>query len=104
MEDGLYVCHDDDFEKEMDYLQAKIDAGADFIITQMVFESQVYASFVAACRARGITCPIVPGIMCIQNYGGFKRMTAFCKSRVPASLVEKMEAAKVSLFVSVVYC
>lgn len=55
-----------DFGKEMDYLEAKIQAGADLIITQMVFDAQVYESFVAACRARGINVPILPGIMCIQ--------------------------------------
>ncbi|EGD79531.1 methylenetetrahydrofolate reductase [Salpingoeca rosetta] len=93
MDDGIYVCSDEDFEKEMDYLQQKIDAGADLIITQMVFDADVYESFVKACRARGITVPIVPGIMCIQNQGGFGRMTKFCRSRVPASLRKQMEDA-----------
>ena len=80
MEDGIYVCRDDDFERELNYLKAKVDAGADFIITQMFFDVKCFIAFVKACRRVGIMCPIVPGIMCIQNYGGFDRMTKFCKS------------------------
>ncbi|EDQ89425.1 uncharacterized protein MONBRDRAFT_32490 [Monosiga brevicollis MX1] len=93
MEDGLYVCRDGDFQKEMEYLKAKVDAGADLIITQMVFDAPVYGAFLKACKAYGINIPVVPGIMCIQNAGGFKRMTAFCKSRTPAALRAAVEAA-----------
>ena len=50
----------------MDYLKAKIDAGAQVIITQMVFDAGVYETFVKECRKRGINVPIIPGIMCIQ--------------------------------------
>eukprot|EP00730_Choanoeca_flexa_P017996 TRINITY_DN8723_c0_g1_i4.p1 TRINITY_DN8723_c0_g1~~TRINITY_DN8723_c0_g1_i4.p1 ORF type:complete len:333 (+),score=121.96 TRINITY_DN8723_c0_g1_i4:94-1092(+) len=94
MEDGLYVCHDEDFKTEMEYLKEKVDAGADLIITQMIFDPAVYASFLKACRDYGITIPIIPGIMCIQNHGGFSRMTRFCKSRVPAELVKAIEDVK----------
>jgi methylenetetrahydrofolate reductase (NADPH) len=86
------VCLDADYAKELEYLKAKIDAGADFIITQMFFDTSTFGAWVADCRAAGITCPIVPGIMCIQAYGGFCRMTGFCKSRVPASVWDKLEA------------
>merc|ERR1712098_604695 len=74
--------------------KAKVDAGADMIITQMFFDTQVFLTFVKDCRDMGISVPIVPGIMVIQNYGGFNRMTAFCKSRVPESVREAMELAK----------
>lgn len=59
---------------------------------QMFFEVSVFTAFVDACRAIGITCPIIPGIMLVQNAGGFGRMTAFCKSRVPAELKRRVEA------------
>ena len=51
------------------------------IITQMFFDAKVFHAFVAACRAVGIpkSCKIVPGIMLLQAYGGFTRMTKFCK-------------------------
>lgn len=90
----VHVCSDPDFELEMAYLQEKVDAGADFIITQMFFDSSVYASFVKACRDRGIMVPILPGLMCINAWGGFKKMTGFCRTRVPAELMAKMESIK----------
>jgi len=89
-----YVCKDDDYKKEMDYLKEKIDAGSDFIITQMFFDSEVFKTFVTDCRKWGIECPVVPGLMCINAYPGFKKMTKFCKTRVPKSLEEKMDSIK----------
>jgi len=89
-----YVCKDEDFKKEMIYLKEKVDAGADIIMTQMFFDVEIYKTFVKECRAFGINCPIVPGLMCINAYAGFKKMTKFCKTRVPASLEDKMESLK----------
>lgn len=93
--DGVtYVCKDDDYKKEMDYLKEKIDAGGDFIITQMFFDAEVFKTFVNDCRSWGINCPVVPGLMCINAYPGFKKMTKFCKTRVPESLEKKMDSMK----------
>eukprot|EP00587_Corethron_hystrix_P004935 CAMPEP_0113311638 /NCGR_PEP_ID=MMETSP0010_2-20120614/8791_1 /TAXON_ID=216773 ORGANISM="Corethron hystrix, Strain 308" /NCGR_SAMPLE_ID=MMETSP0010_2 /ASSEMBLY_ACC=CAM_ASM_000155 /LENGTH=414 /DNA_ID=CAMNT_0000167309 /DNA_START=141 /DNA_END=1385 /DNA_ORIENTATION=- /assembly_acc=CAM_ASM_000155 len=95
MRDGVtYVCKDEDYEKELIYLKEKVDAGSDFIMTQMFFDTAVYGTFVKDCRARGITCPIVPGLMCINAYRGFMNMTKFCRTRVPESLLAKMEEIK----------
>ena len=69
------VCLDADFKSELEYLRSKVEAGADFVVTQMFFDPEVYGSFVSACREHGITVPILPGIMCINSYGGFIRMT-----------------------------
>lgn len=93
-EQVFYACRDDNFENEMNYLKSKVDAGAAFIVTQMIFDTEVYGSFVAACRNRGILVPIIPGIMCITSYAGFKRMTKLCKSRVPKSISDRFEAIK----------
>ena len=62
---------------------------------QMFFDVPLFFKFVSDCRAIGINCPIVPGIMVIQAYGGFKRMTAFCKSRVSKAIYAALEAVKV---------
>jgi methylenetetrahydrofolate reductase (NADPH) len=82
----LYVCLDANYAKEMQYLKEKVDAGANLIITQLFFDVDVFLAFVKDCREIGIDVPIVPGIMCVANHHGFKRMTKFCKTRVPESL------------------
>jgi methylenetetrahydrofolate reductase (NADPH) len=62
----------------------------------MFFDTAVFLSFVKDCRAAGITVPIMPGLMVIQSYAGFKRMTAFCRSRVPTWVWETLDGVKVS--------
>lgn len=54
------------YEEDLQHLKEKIDAGADFIITQLFFEVDVFFKFVRDCRDIGITCPIFPGMMPIQ--------------------------------------
>ena len=90
----VVVCKDGAFVKELAYLKSKVDAGAQIIITQMFFDTEVFGDFVTSCRAIGITVPILPGIMCISSYGGFKRMSKFCKTRVPESLADELDGIK----------
>lgn len=92
--DGVnMVCCDADFEREVDYVASKVAAGAQVLITQMVFDANVFFAFVAALRSRGVTVPVIPGVMIVQNTAAFKRMSAFCKSRVPSVYWERLEAA-----------
>mgnify|MGYP000113429543 CR=1 FL=1 len=60
----------------------------------MFFDVEVFKTFVKDCRKWGINCPVVPGLMCINAYNGFAKMTKFCKTRVPADLQQKMDAIK----------
>ncbi|KAK8814395.1 hypothetical protein WA158_008257 [Blastocystis sp. Blastoise] len=80
---GLCVCSDDAYEQELCYLKEKVEAGADVIITQMFFDAQLYIDFVDDCSRHNIHIPILPGILCPINYGGFFRMVSMNKSRVP---------------------
>ena len=73
------------------------------IITQMFFDADVYIQFVKDCRAIGITVPILPGIMCVQHYAGFKRMLGFCKTRVPDKVHEAFESKQVRKLYDIYY-
>jgi methylenetetrahydrofolate reductase (NADPH) len=82
------------YAADVAYLKEKVDAGADFVVTQLFYDADRYLGFVKDCRAAGITVPILPGIMPIMAYGGFKRMTGFCKTAVPQWVADKVEALK----------
>lgn len=49
----------------------------------MFYDNDEFINYVEECRKLGITVPIIPGIMPIQSYGGFNRMTDFCRTKVP---------------------
>jgi len=57
---------------DLKYLKAKVEAGADYIVTQMFFDNSKYFEFVERCRAEGINIPIIPGLKPIYN---FRQMT-----------------------------
>ena len=79
---------------EMQHLQEKIMAGADFIMTQFFYDVKVFLDYVKTCRKSGITCPIIPGILPIQSYSNFVRMTKFCGVSVPTELLEQLESVQ----------
>lgn len=83
-----------DVDADIANLKSKVDAGADFIITQLFYDVDVFLKFVSKCREVGINCPILPGIMPIQSYQGFHRMVSMCKVSVPQYILDKLEEIK----------
>jgi methylenetetrahydrofolate reductase (NADPH) len=72
---------------ELDHLKAKVDAGADFIITQLFFDNRDFYDFRARCELAGIRVPIIAGIMPITSAQGMKRMAELALgARYPAPL------------------
>ncbi|MED6221279.1 Methylenetetrahydrofolate reductase 1 [Stylosanthes scabra] len=90
--DGLATP--ESYQNDLAYLKSKVDAGADLIVTQLFYDTDIFLKFVNDCRQIGITCPIVPGIMPINNYKGFLRMTGFCKTKIPAEIFAALEPIK----------
>jgi methylenetetrahydrofolate reductase (NADPH) len=80
-------------EADLTHLKRKVDAGADFITTQLFFDNAVYYRFVERCRAEGITVPIVPGIMPVLSLKQIQRFTQLCGSTLPAQLTARLEVA-----------
>ena len=75
-------------QADIDWLKAKLDAGADEAITQFFFEADTFLRFRDACAQAGIDHPITPGILPIESWSGAKRFAARCGMDVPAWLDE----------------
>ncbi|PFH54180.1 hypothetical protein AMATHDRAFT_72701 [Amanita thiersii Skay4041] len=82
----------EDEDTEIDYLKSKVDAGADFIITQLFYDVDRFLTWIEKVRRKGITVPIIPGIMPIQTFASFKRITKLCGTKVPAAIITTLES------------
>merc|ERR1719235_1670027 len=84
------------FDKDLQYYKEKVDAGADFGVTQLFYDTNLYFEFLKKSQAIGVpkSFNVFPGIMPIQNYAGFRRMTGLCKTFIPKAIDEAMELIK----------
>ncbi len=77
---------------EMDYLKAKVDAGADYICTQLFFDNRDFHDFCERCELAHIHLPIIAGIMPITSLQGMKRMAQLAGgARFPAALLRQVQ-------------
>ncbi|KAI8371619.1 methylenetetrahydrofolate reductase-domain-containing protein [Radiomyces spectabilis] len=80
--------------QDIAYLKAKVEQGADFILTQLFYDVETFAEWLKECRQAGITVPIVPGIMPIPTYQSFRRMINLCKVHVPRQILTDLDSIK----------
>lgn len=80
------------FDMHLQFLKAKVDNGADYIVTQMFFDNSKYFNFVERCRAIGINVPIIPGIKPITSVGQLSLLPKVFKVDIPSEFANKLLA------------
>jgi methylenetetrahydrofolate reductase (NADPH) len=97
-------------EKDMFYTKKKINAGADFAITQMFFDNRYFYDFLERAEKAGITIPILAGIMPITDLERIRRFSQMCGATLPDKIVRRLEkvgpdeAAKVGIELATEQC
>ncbi|HSV97602.1 MAG TPA: methylenetetrahydrofolate reductase [NAD(P)H] [Spirochaetota bacterium] len=79
-------------EADLENLKRKVDAGADFIITQLFYSNEDYYRFMDRLARLGITVPVIPGIMPVTNLSQVDRVTSMCGAKVPDELIRRLDA------------
>ncbi|MBI1827453.1 MAG: methylenetetrahydrofolate reductase [NAD(P)H] [Planctomycetes bacterium] len=81
-------------EADLENLKRKVDAGVDFLITQLFFDNADFLSFRERAERAGIRVPIVAGIMPILSVKQIKKFTEMCGAKIPKALLQKVEAVE----------
>ncbi len=81
-------------ESDLNHLKAKVDAGAEYIMTQMFFDNQKYYDFVDKCRANGINVPIIPGIKPISSVNQLTVLPKIFSCEIPEVFAKEIRSCK----------
>ncbi len=96
-----------DLSRDLAHLKKKVEAGTDFLVTQLFFHNGHYFRFVERARAAGLDLPILPGIMPFTNVEQIERFTAMCGAQIPqalrAAMVVRREDPEAALQLGVAY-
>lgn len=76
------------WQEDWDHLCEKVDAGVDFLLTQLFFDNRVFFNFLEHIRKMGINVPVSPGIMPVLNINQIKRMAYLSNASIPAALLK----------------
>ncbi|ELU06114.1 hypothetical protein CAPTEDRAFT_181552 [Capitella teleta] len=82
------------YEEDLQHMKEKVDAGADFIITQLFFKAETFLKYVSDCRAIGISVPIMPGILPIQAYQSLRHIVKLSRLEVPDDIIDTITPIK----------
>lgn len=83
-----------DAADDIKHLRQKVDAGCDFLVTQLFFDNKRYFDFVARARAAGIYCRIIPGIIPLTQYAQMERFVKLSNTAIPVYFAEQLETYK----------
>jgi methylenetetrahydrofolate reductase (NADPH) len=86
-------CESPNLEMDMYYTKQKIDAGADFAITQMFFDNSYFYDFLERAAKANIKIPIIPGIMAITDIDKIKKFSQMCSATLPEHVIQRFGKA-----------
>ncbi len=81
-----------DLDTDIYYFKKKVEAGAEFAITQMFFDNRYFYNYIEKLQKEGIDIPVIPGIMPITNFKQIKKFADMCGATIPGELIQKLQA------------
>tara|TARA_B100000809_G_scaffold81911_1_gene80169 strand:+ start:859 stop:1659 length:801 start_codon:yes stop_codon:yes gene_type:complete len=82
-----------DMDTDLSNLARKVESGADVVITQLFYDNECFFLFLEEVRKRGITCPVIPGLLPIHSQVQVEKIAGLCGAEIPAELQRRLEAA-----------
>jgi methylenetetrahydrofolate reductase (NADPH) len=81
-------------DADIQFLKQKVDAGAEFLITQLFFSNQLFQQFLEKIKITGISVPVIPGIMPITSFSQIERFKGMANCEIPQELVQELTLLK----------